>query len=227
MRVVGIFYWKGLRKDIRNFIRTCDICQLHKTNNTKPTGLLQPITIPTRTCDVVSMDFIEGLPDAQGKSATFVVVDKFRKYAHFMALKHPYNAVVAKLYFPTVYKLHGMPSVIISDRDLVFTSLFWQELFKKCRVKLQLSTSYHPQSHRQTQVVNRCLEKYLRCMCTVQPKDWINWLPLAEYWYNTSHHISLNCSPFEALYGQAPPVHVPYVADDSQLPGVDGVLVDR
>lgn len=224
-RLVGIYYWKGLSKDVRNFIRACDICQLNKSDNNKPAGLLQPIAIPNRTWEVVSMDFIEGLPSAQGKNVILVVVDKLSKYAHFLPLKHPYTAAsVAGVYLSAVYKLHGMPVAIISDRDPVFTSLFWQELFKKCRVKLQMSTAYHPQSDGQTEVVNKCLENYLKCMCTLRPKEWVDWLPLAEYWYNTSFHSSLNCSPYQALYGQAPPLHVPYFAGDSNMPTVNNLL---
>lgn len=227
-RISSNLYWKGLRREVRNFIRACDVCQIHKTDTSKPAGLLQPIEIPTRTWEIISMDFIEGLPVTQGKSAILVIVDKLSKYAHFLPLKHPYTAaMVADLYLTAIYKLHGMPAGIISDRDPVFTSLFWQELFKKCKVKLQMSTAYHPQSDGQTEVVNRCVENYLRCMCTVQPKEWVNWLPLAEYWYNTSYHSALKCSPYEALYGQAPPIHIPYLAGDSNMPAVDNVLKDR
>lgn len=227
-RISSNLYWKGLRREVRNFIRACDVCRIHKTDTSKPAGLLQPIEIPTRTWEIISMDFIEGLPVTQGKSAILVIVDKLSKYAHFLPLKHPYTAaMVADLYLTAIYKLHGMPAGIISDRDPVFTSLFWQELFKKCKVKLQMSTAYHPQSDGQTEVVNRCVENYLRCMCTVQPKEWVNWLPLAEYWYNTSYHSALKCSPYEALYGQAPPIHIPYLAGDSNMPAVDNVLKDR
>ena len=93
------------------------------------------------------MDFIEGLPHSGGVDVILAVVDRLTKYAHFMALKHPYTAAtVAKVYIDQVFKLHGLPNSIVSDRDPVFTSLFWQELFKIQGVNLQLSTAYHPQT---------------------------------------------------------------------------------
>lgn len=91
-----------------------------------------------------------------------------------------------------VFKLHGMPEKIVNDRDRVFMGQFWQELFKKLCTKLNMSTSYHSQTDGQTEVVNRCLGTYLRCMCIEIPKEWKKWLSLAEWWYNTSFHSSIN-----------------------------------
>lgn len=89
----------------------------------------------------------------------------------------------------------------------VFTSLFWQELFKLMGTELCLSTAYHPQSDGQTEIVNKCLENYLRCMCGDCPKQWVNWLSLAEWWYNSSYHSSIKTTPFYAVYGHNPPDH--------------------
>ncbi|GAA0164062.1 hypothetical protein LIER_39712 [Lithospermum erythrorhizon] len=157
----------------------------------------------------INMDFIEGLPPSNKKHAILVVVDRFTKYSHFMALSHPFTTLtVAQLFLDHVYRLHGMPTHIISDRDRVFLSAIWQELFTKLRTKLHCSTSYHHQSDGQTERVNQCLETYLRCMCSSRPKDWNKWLPLVEFWYNTNFHSSLKLTPFEALYGYKPP-HLP------------------
>ena len=76
-----------------------------------------------------------------------------------------------------------------------------------------MSTAYHPQSDGQTEVVNRCLENYLRCMASDHPKEWSLWLPLAEYWYNTNHHSSAKFTPYEIVYGQPPPIHIPYLPE--------------
>ena len=105
------------------------------------------------------MDFIKGLPKSNGKDVIIVVVDRLSKYAHFMALSHPYSAVtVAQLFLTHIFKLHGLPSSIISDRDPIFVSSFWEELFKLQGVELLKLTSYHPQTDGQSEVVNRCLE---------------------------------------------------------------------
>ena len=121
---------------------------------------------------------------------------------------------MAQIFLDTIYRLHGLPESIVSDKDKVFMSRFWKELFKILQVKLLMSTSYHPQTDDQSEVVNRCLEGYLRCMVGEQPKEWSKWLPMAELWYNTNYHTSINTTPFEVLYGQAPPINVPYLGGE-------------
>lgn len=151
------------------------------------------------------MDFVEGLPKSAGLNCILVVVDKFSKYGHFIPLSHPFTAlVVAKLFINHIYKLHGMPSVIISDRDKVFTSNLWSELFKLAHVELNMSSAYHPQTDGQTERVNQCMETFIRCFVHASPGKWANWISLAEFWYNTSQHSSLGRSPFEVLYGHPP-----------------------
>lgn len=106
-----------------------------------------------------------------------------------------------------IYKLHGMLMSIVSDRDRIFTSKLWQELFKLSGTQLRMSGSYHPQMDGPTERVNQCLEAYLRCFVQACPKQWSKWLALAEFWYNTCYHSSLGKTPFEVLYGH-PPRHL-------------------
>lgn len=128
-------------------------------------GLLQPLPVPSRAWEHITMDFIEGLPKSGGKEVIFVVVDRFTKYAHFIALSHPYMASqIAQLFLDNICKLHGNPISITSDRDPVFTSLFWKELFKGLGVQIKLSSAYHPQTNGQMERLNKCLEGYLRCI---------------------------------------------------------------
>ncbi|GJY31597.1 reverse transcriptase [Tanacetum coccineum] len=146
-------------------------------------GLIQPLPIPERIWKEVFMDFIEKLPTSHGKSVIVVVVDRLSKYAHFISLAHPFTASqVAQDFLDQVYKLHGLPKSIVSDRDKVFLSNFWKALFDELKVKLKLSTAYHPQTDGQTKVVNRSLGCYLRSMCGEKPKEWVKWLPLAEFY---------------------------------------------
>lgn len=134
-----------------------------------------------------------------------VVVDRFTKYAHFVPLRHPFTSVtVARAFWDQIIKLHGVPHSIVSDRDRVFTSAMWRAIFEAAGTKLSYSTAYHPQTDGQSERVNQCLEMYLRCAVHDQPKKWRQWLSTAEFWYNTTHHSSLNTSPFKALYAKNP-----------------------
>jgi hypothetical protein len=111
---------------------------------------------------------------------------------------------VALAYISNIFKLHGLPAVIVSDHDKVFTSTLWKELFRLLHTQLKMSSAYHPQTDGQTECVNQCLETYLRCFAHSCPTKWMSWLHLAEFWYNTSPHATLGTSPFEVLYGHSP-----------------------
>lgn len=141
-RVKALFAWPKLKQVVTTFVQECNVCQQAKVDNTRLPGLLQPLPIPDTAWSIVSLDFIEGLPKSRKIDTILVVIDKFTKYAHFLALAHPYIAlVVAQLYFNNIYKLHGLPSAIVSDRDRVFTSALWKELFALSDTKLLMSSS--------------------------------------------------------------------------------------
>jgi hypothetical protein len=131
---------------------------------------------------VVSLDFIEGLPRSNHHNVILVVIDKFSKYGHFIPMAHPFAALqVAQLYFNQMYHLHGLPQVIISDRDHIFMSSLWQELFKLSDTQLIMSSSHHPQTDGQTERLNQCLKMYLRCVVHTSLGKWFHWLRLVEF----------------------------------------------
>lgn len=124
-RLKTFFSWKVLHKDVSSFVRNCVVCQASKYDPSTYPGLLQPLPIPQEVWSEVSMDFITGLPKSQGKEVIYVEVDRLSKYAHFFALHHPYSAVdVAQVYLDGVFKLHGWPKFIVSDRDPLFLGQF-------------------------------------------------------------------------------------------------------
>nr|GEV05791.1 hypothetical protein [Tanacetum cinerariifolium] len=187
-KICSVFYWKGLRKQTKQYVKECLVCQKCKPDLAAYPGLLQPLPIPNTVWTSISMDFIEGLPKSHGCTVILVVVDRLTKYGHFIPLAHPFTAAqVSQVFLDQVCKLHGLPESIVSDRDKVFLSTFWKELFKLLHVKLLVSTSYHP------------MDK-LRSLTAI------------------------NTTPFEALYGQSPPVHVPYVGGLSKVDAVDRTL---
>jgi hypothetical protein len=180
------------------------------------------LSIPSQRWEEVSMDFIIGLPKSEGKSVIMVIVDRLTKYAHFCALSHPFKAsTVATAFMETVQKLHGSPKIIVSNRDPIFTGHFWTELFSCLGNQLAHSSSYHPQSDGQTEIVNKCLEVYLRCFVSNKQTQWFKWLPLAEWWYNTSFHTATKMTPFMALYGYHPPSITSSLKEKSKVQAVE------
>lgn len=151
-----------------------------------------------------------------------MVVDHLTKYSHFVPLGHPYTTKsVAQLFVKHVFKLHGLPQSNVSDRDSTFTSNFWRELFKAQGAKLEFSMAYHQQTDGQSEAVNKSLETYLRCFVGDWPKDWVRWVPLAEWWYNTTQHTSTRLTPFEALYGYQHPKLISYVPGTTKAEEVE------
>jgi hypothetical protein len=204
-RIKHLFAWPGLKKSVQQFVSVCSVCLQAKPDRSPYPGLLQPLPVPAGAWQTISLDFVEGLPISGGMNCVLVVVDKFSKFSHFIPLKHPFSAAgVAKVFMQHIYKLHGMPNAIISDRDRIFTSLLWKSLFSLAGVSLNMSSAYHPQSDGQTERVNQCLETFLRCFVNACPNKWVEWIYLAEFWYNSSWHSALGFSPFQVLYGYAP-----------------------
>jgi len=116
-RIKQLFAWPKMKQDIQDYVKSCSICQQAKVEHVRLPGLLDPLPVPSQPWTVVSLDFIEGLPQSNGYNTILVVVDKFTKYGHFIPLAHPYTALqVAQLYLANIYKLHGLPQTIISDK---------------------------------------------------------------------------------------------------------------
>nr|GEW24460.1 retrotransposon-related protein [Tanacetum cinerariifolium] len=179
-----------------------EFVRAYKSSTLSPAGLLQPLPIPDGIWEDISIDFITGLPKSKGYEVILMVVDQF-------------------------IRLHGIPKSLLSDRDPLFLSTFWKEIFSLQGSKLKFSSAYHPETDGQTEVVNRSLETYLRCFAAEQPKNWSFWLPWAEFWHNTSFHVSTNTTPFGVVYGRAPPTILKYVPGEIHCEAVASDLQDR
>jgi hypothetical protein len=204
--VQRMYFWPGLTADVKRFVGTCSSCQRNKVQNKKPIGPLQPLEVPKERWEQVTMDFITGLPcTAAGYDAILVFCDRLTKMVHFAACTKDTDApATARLFRDRVFAIHGMPTVIISDRDTRFTGAFWQELMTLLGVKHKMSTAFHPQTDGQTERVNRVLAEYLRHYVNDGHDDWDGLLPMAEFAYNNSLHEAVGETPFYLNYGRHP-----------------------
>jgi transposase InsO family protein len=199
------FDWPTIRKDVISFVSSCDSCQRVRFSRQNPVGTLQPLPIPTRPWSVIGMDFITKLPLSQGYDSILVVVDLLSKSAHFVPTRETITAKdLATLFRREVFRLHGLPDRIISDRGTTMTSEFWQQLMKLLNIKSAMSTAFHPQTDGQTERMNQVLEDYLRHFVDYNQKDWSSKLDVAEFSINNLHSTSSGVSPFFFVHGYHP-----------------------
>ena len=199
-------YWPNMRKSVQEYISQCQSCQLNKSSNQLPIGLLQSLDIPGKRWGTVSLDLITQLPVTRsGHDAIIVMVDKFSKMVHYAATTTKCTTEqVARIFLDTVVRLHGIPKYIISDRDPRFTSSFWQQLWKLHGTQLKMSTAYHPQTDGQTERANRTLEDILRHYVSNKQDDWDEHLTAAEIAVNNSVQASTGFTPYFLNYGEHP-----------------------
>jgi hypothetical protein len=209
------YYWPQMRDNITTYVKTCLVCQQDKSDHQKKAGLLEPLSVPTRPFESVSMDYITHLPKVGDFSTIIVVVDRLSKYATFIAApKYVSAEETAQLFFKHIVKYWGLPKDIVSDRDPRFTGIFWTELFKLLGSTLSMSSSFHPQSDGQTERFNSMLEEYLRHFISTSQKNWVKLLDAAQMCFNAQKSSSTNKSPFEIATGQQP--LLPHTVDIDQ-----------
>ena len=208
------YYWPNMTEDIRAYVESCKLCQEFKSQNKSPAGLLQPLPIPTKRWESVSMDIVTGLPEtAEGYSGCVVFVDRLSKMAHFAAVSSRVDSEqLAQIFINNVFRLHGMPQSIVSDRDPRFMSRFWRAVFDTLESKLLYSSAYHPQTDGQTERMNRTLEQMLRIYTYREPAEWEKRLGAVEFAYNNATQASTRYSPFFLMYGEHP--HLPLALSD-------------
>jgi len=212
---------------VKDYVLSCDTCQKTKSQKLKPAGLLQPLPIPGDRWEVVSLDFITDLPlTKRNKGGIMTVVDKLTKMAHFIPINMKSSSGdVARIYFDEIFRLHGLPKALISDRDPRFTGNFWKSLFKILGVEQLMSTAYHPQTDGQTERINQILEQMLRAFVSYEQDEWDLLLPAAEFAYNNAEQSSTKFSPFKLNYGKDPLVPASlFQPNDTNVPSVTEFL---
>ncbi|MCO5548854.1 hypothetical protein L7F22_002316 [Adiantum nelumboides] len=212
-KIKSTFFWPGMKLDAKNYVRECFQCQQVKIEHKRMPGDLQPLDIPLQKWESISMDFIIKLPTTRGGyDSIFVVVDRLTKQAHFFPVKMTDSALtIARLFVKEIFRLHGMPKSIVSDRDSKFTSHFWRATFESIGTLLCMSTAFHPQTDGETERVNRISEDMLRMYVNENQSNWNDYLPLVEFAYNSSYHTSIRMTPFEAMYGYNCPTPINFL----------------
>jgi len=198
------FWWPNMRKEVADYVAKYSICQQVKVEHRKPAGLLQPLPIPEWKWEMITMDFVSGLPRGnRGNDAISVIMDQLTKSALFLPLKmtDP-DDKLAKIYMNEVVRLYGVPTSIVSDRDPRFTSRLWLSIQRALGMNLSISTAFHPQTDGQSEIVIQISKDLLRACALEFGGNWEEHLSLVEFMYNNSYQTTIGMAPFEALYGR-------------------------
>jgi len=195
------FWWPGMVADIKSFCLSCRTCAATKDNTQKPKGVLRPLSVPARPWQSIGIDLVGPLPESKNRDGSFdmicTVIDHLTSMVHLIPCRQTYRAKdVAEMVFEHVYKNHGLPEIIVSDRDRLFTSTFWQNLHRLIGTELRLSSSYHPQTDGATERANRTLGQMLRQAVGPSQRDWVNKLTGIEFAINSARSETTGFSPF-------------------------------
>jgi len=199
------YWWPQMSRYIGQYVGTCDLCLRTKPIRQAPVGELHPLQIPDSRWDTLSVDFVVELPLSSGYDAVMTVVDSVSKRAHFIPTHTTVTAEgTARLFLHQVWKLHGLPTYVVSNRGPQFVACFTKELYRLLGIKLASSTAWHPQTDGQTEHVNQELDQYLQLFVNERQDDWYDLLSLAEFQHNNHVHSATQHPPFLLDTGRIP-----------------------
>jgi len=199
------YYWPTLRKDVERFVRNCFVCRRIKATRHAPYGVVKQLSVPDRPWQHLSVDFVTGLPQSKGYDAICVFVDRLTKQRHLIPCRTAITAEkLADLFCDRVFRYHGLPDTIVSDRGPQFASHFWKHICVCMKIDARLSTAFHPKTDGQTERVNAIMEQHLRAYVSYLQDDWVDYLFLAEFAGNNLISDTTTMSPFYANLGYHP-----------------------
>jgi hypothetical protein len=197
------YTWPGLGQDVRRFLRNCNVCGRTAVWREKKRGLLKPLPIPERMWSELSIDFITDLPPSGPNQTTFmmVITDRLLKNVIFEPMATITTEAVAQRLVWCLFRHHGIPRAIVSDRGPQFVSLMWKRVCELLRITRRLSTAYHPETDGSTERMNQVIEHFLRCFASYWQDDWADLTPMAMLAINNRDATSTGISPFFATHG--------------------------
>jgi len=199
------YWWPGVTKEVKRYVKGCDQCQRMKNRAEMPVGKLRPNKIPERPWQHILVDFITKLPVSKDHDSILVVCDRFLKMSHFVVMTEKMMAEgLARLFRDNVWKLHRLPESMILYRGLQFAVGLTKELNKMLGIETKLSTAYHPKTDGQTERTNQKLEQYLRMYINHRQNNWSEWLAMTEFAFNNKVHTATKMLLFQANYGREP-----------------------
>lgn len=200
-KISAFYYWRKMKHSITNFVLSCEVCQKSKNSHLLPIGVYHPLEIPSRRFEAINIDFVSGMNEDQGCDQVMVITDRLTKWGIFRALnKQVSTKEIAEILLQEVVLQYGIPRFIVSDRDPKFVNSIWEEFAKRLEITTSFSTAYNPQSDGQVERLNKTMVEIIRT-CTKGRPNWVEFLPLAAFAYNTNFQVSLGASPFVALRG--------------------------
>ena len=218
-------WWKEMVPDIRAYCETCVTCKPSKPSNQKPYGLLNPLSVPSEPWESIGIDFVGPLPLSSNRDGNFdsitVVICLLTAMVELIPSRINYTAQnLAELMFENVYKHHGLPKNIISDRDVLFTSIFWEHLHQLIGTTLKMSSAYHPQTDGSTERANRTITQMLRQCISPDQKNWVTKLPMIQFAINSARSASTGYAPFFLNNGRMPRAMIWNSSKSNEYPNV-------
>ena len=221
--VSRMYWWPGLTAFVNKYVVGCDTCQRNKSAR-HPRAILQPHEVPTGPWQTMGVDLITGLPLVDKYDAIAVYIDHYSKQTHVIPTTSEVDAEgIADIHYREIFRLHGVPTKIVSDRGPQFAARFMKALYRRLGIIHALTTAYHPQSNGQTECANQEVERHLRLFTNARQDDWVKYLPTAEFVLNNRWHSTHQMTPFEVIYGYRPNFTVP-MGPQTQFPALDSRL---
>ena len=179
------YYWSSMRLSIKRYIRNCHKCQRSKASHDDRHGLLTSLSIPSQRWVDISIDFIIGLPDSRGNNVICTIIDRLTKERHYAFCVVDDDGlaveVCVKILLHYVFRTHGLPFFIVSDRGGQFVSRVWKAFCKRLEIKCKLFTAFQSQTDDQTERANQDIETRLRQYCNYRQNDWVDWIDIMEF----------------------------------------------